>query len=54
MTEPKKTSFTDAIKAAQAAKTKVPQATSSKVQAAKFKNQSLINRPVKRTGARGG
>lgn len=51
MTE-KKTSFTDAIKAAQAAKSKnnVPQSTSSKVQAAKFKQPAA--RPSKRTGAR--
>jgi hypothetical protein len=54
MTENKKPSFTDVIKAAQAAKTKVPAATSAKVQAAKFKNQGLNSRPVKRTGARGG
>jgi hypothetical protein len=54
MTEDKKPNFMDAIKAAQAQKKRVPQATSAKVQQAKFNNQGLNSRPVKRSGARGG
>lgn len=53
MTESKKSSFTEMIKAAQAAKTKVPLATSAKVQEAKFKTQAGL-RPSKRNGPRGG
>lgn len=53
MTE-KKTNFMDAIKAAQANKTKVPQAKAAAVQQAKFKNQVSSNRPTKRAAGRGG
>ena len=53
MTE-KKPNFMDAIKAAQANKTKVPQAKAQQVQAAKFKNQVSSNRPTKRAAGRGG
>lgn len=53
MTE-KKSSFMDAIKAAQANKTKVPQAKAQQVQQAKFKNQTTSNRPTKRSTGRGG
>jgi hypothetical protein len=53
MTEIKKPSFTEAIKAAQASKSRIPSATLAKVQEAKFKNKTN-NRPTKRTGARGG
>jgi hypothetical protein len=52
MTEKK--SFAEAIKAAAALKTKVPQATAAKVQEAKFKNQVQSNKPSKRSVGRGG
>jgi hypothetical protein len=47
-------SFTEAIKAASQNKSKVPAATSAKVQQAKFKNQVSSNRPTKRAVGRGG
>lgn len=53
MTE-KKTSFLDAIKAAQATKSKVPQGKTQQVQQAKMKNQVSSNRPTKRAAGRGG
>ena len=53
MTE-KKSNFMDAVKAAQANKSKVPQSTATQVQQAKFKNQVSNNRPTKRTTGRGG
>lgn len=53
MTE-KKSSFLDAIKAAQANKSKVPQAKSQQVQQAKYKNQVSNNRPTKKASGRGG
>ena len=53
MTE-KKTSFLDAIKNAQAMKTKVPQGKAKQVQQAKMKNQVSSNRPTKRAAGRGG
>ena len=52
MTE-KKPNFMDAIKAAQANKTKIPQARAQQVQAAKFKNQVGGNKPAKRSASRG-
>jgi hypothetical protein len=51
MTE-KKTNFMDAVKAAQSAK-KVPQATTAKVQAAKFRTQVNSNKPTRRANGRG-
>jgi hypothetical protein len=53
MTE-KKTNFLEAIKAAQANKTRVPEAKAQQVQQAKFKNQVSSNKPTKRTVGRGG
>lgn len=53
MTE-KKASFLDAIKNAQAMKTKVPQGKAHQVQQAKVKNQVGSNRPTKRASGRGG
>ena len=52
MTEKK--SFAETIKAAVAAKSKVPAAKTAQVQQAKFKNQVQSNRPTKRTTGRGG
>lgn len=52
MTEKK--SFLDALKAAQANKTKIPQAKTQQVQQAKFKNQVASNRPTKKVTGRGG
>jgi hypothetical protein len=54
MTEQKKPSFLDAIKNAQAMKTKVPQGKTKQVQQAKMKNQVSSNRPTKRAAGRGG
>ena len=51
MTE-KKTNFMDAIKAAQANKSRVPQATSKAVQQAKVKNQVTTNKPATRQTGR--
>ena len=53
MTE-KKTNFMDAIKAAQATKSKVPVAKAQQVQQAKFKNKVASNKPTKRAAGRGG
>ena len=53
MTE-KKTNFVEAIKAAQASKTRVQQGKAQQVQQAKFKNQVSSNRPTKRAAGRGG
>jgi folate-dependent tRNA-U54 methylase TrmFO/GidA len=53
MTE-KKTSFLDAIKAAQATKSKVPEGKAQQVQQAKFKNKVTSNKPTKRAVGRGG
>jgi hypothetical protein len=53
MTE-KKTNFLDVIKAAQASKTKIPEAKAQQVQQAKFKNKVTSNRPTKRAAGRGG
>jgi hypothetical protein len=53
MTE-KKTSFLDAIKAAQATKTKIPEAKAQQVQQAKFRNQVTANKPTGRKTGRGG
>lgn len=53
MTE-KKTNFLDAIKNAQAMKTKVPGSKTKQVQQAKMKNQVSSNRPTKRAAGRGG
>lgn len=50
----KKTNFLDAIKAAQAAKTKVPHGKAKQVQEAKFKNQVTSNKPTRRAAGRGG
>lgn len=50
----KKTNFLDAIKAAQAAKTKIPQGKAKQVQEAKFKNQVTSNKPTRRAAGRGG
>ena len=50
----KKPNFLDAIKAAQAAKTKVPQGKAKQVQEAKFKNQVSSNKPTRRASGRGG
>lgn len=44
----------DAIKAAQLAKTKVPQSKTAQVQEAKFKNQVQSNKPTRRAAGRGG
>ena len=52
MTE-KKTNFMDAIKAAQANKSRVPQAISKAVQQAKVKNQVTTNKPATRQTGRG-
>ena len=52
MTE-KKANFMDAIKAAQANKSSVPQATSKAVQQAKIKNQVNSNKPAARQTGRG-
>lgn len=54
MTEEKKPTFLDAIKAAQASKSKIPQSKTQQVQQAKFKNQVGSNRPTKRAAGRGG
>ena len=54
MTEEKKPSLLDAIRAAQSAKSKVPHAKQQQVQQAKFKNQVTSNRPTKRSSGRGG
>jgi hypothetical protein len=54
MTESKKLSFIDAIKAAQANKSRVPQAKQQQVQQAKFKNQVTANKPTSRKTGRGG
>ena len=53
MTE-KKTNFAEAIKAAQANKSKVSLTKAQQVQQVKFKNQVSSNRPTKRTVGRGG
>jgi len=53
MTE-KKINFMDAIKAAQATKSKVPEGKAQQVQQIKFKNQVSSNKPTKRTVGRGG
>jgi hypothetical protein len=53
MTE-KKINFMDAIKAAQANKSKVPLTKAQQVQQIKFKNQVSSNKPTKRTVGRGG
>jgi hypothetical protein len=53
MTE-KKTNFVEAIKAAQASKSKVPLTKAQQVQQIKFKNQVSSNKPTKRTVGRGG
>ena len=53
MTE-KKPSFLDAIKAAQASKSRVPEDKSRQVQQAKFKNQVTTNKPTSRKTGRGG
>jgi hypothetical protein len=50
----KKTNFAEAIKAAQANKSKVPRSKAQQVQQAKFKNQVSSNKPTKRTVGRGG
>jgi hypothetical protein len=50
----KKITFLDAIKKAQQVKTKMPTATTTKVQEAKFKTQVSNNRPTKRASGRGG
>jgi hypothetical protein len=50
----KKPNFLDAIKNAQAMKTKVPQGKAQQVQQAKIKNQVSSNRPTKRAAGRGG
>ena len=54
MTEPKKTSFLEAIKAAQSVKSKVPEAKAKLVQQEKFKQKPGSNRPTKRASGRGG
>lgn len=53
MTE-KKSNFMDAVRAAQANKSKVSQSKVAQVQQVKFKNQVSNNKPVKRTAGRGG
>jgi len=53
MTE-KKTNFLDAIKAAQANKTKIPEAKAQQVQQVKFRNQVTVNKPTGRKTGRGG
>jgi hypothetical protein len=53
MTE-KKTNFVEAIKAAQANKSKVPLTKAQQVQAVKFRNQVSSNKPTKRSVGRGG
>jgi hypothetical protein len=50
----KKPNFMDAIKAAQASKSKVPQAKQQQVQQAKFKTQVNSNKPTARKTGRGG
>lgn len=49
----KKLNFIDAIKAAQANKSRVPQATAKAVQQAKVKNQVNSNKPATRQTGRG-
>jgi hypothetical protein len=53
MTE-KKTNFVEAIKAAQASKSKVTPAKAQQVQQVKFRNQVSSNKPTKRSVGRGG
>jgi len=53
MTE-KKNNFLDAIKAAQANKTKIPEAKAQQVQQVKFRNQVTVNKPTGRKTGRGG
>ena len=52
MTE-KKTNFMDAIKAAQANKSRIPEATAKSIQQAKVKNQVSSNKPTTRQTGRG-
>lgn len=51
--EEKKPTFLDAIKAAQANKTKIPQSKAKQIQDAKFKNQVSSKAPSRRGSGRG-
>jgi len=53
MTEEKKPSFLDAIKAVQSVKNKVPAAKAKLIQQEKLKQKPGSNRPTKRASGRG-